>query len=356
MTEMLPRERVVLALNHKTTDRIPVDFWSVDEVMQKLLCYFHTDNPETVLETLKIDMRMVDPDYIGPKEKTFPDGSYITPMGCHKRRVANEFCVYEDFAGFPLDYAESIRDLEAYPNWPDAHMWDWDNLSDKIGNLHDQYYIRLRTGGLFEQAWALRGNEKFFMDMALNPELAHFIMNKLCDFYCDYVTFAMEAAGDKIDMVYTYDDIASQRSLMMSPDMWAEIIKPYHQKLNAVVKKYGKKVMYHSCGAVRPLIDQLIELPIDVLNPLQPLVAGMDLEAIKSVFGQRVCFHGAMDIQELLPMGSPDDIRKEAKRLVKILGKNGGYILAPAHHIQADTSVENVLALYDMENRVLEDE
>ncbi|MDI9481923.1 MAG: uroporphyrinogen decarboxylase family protein [Bacillota bacterium] len=352
MDELLSRERVELALSHKNTDRVPTDFWAVEEVIKNLSIHFNHASEEEILQYLNVDLRFVWPDYIGPANLVLPDGSYIDYMGHHHRIVSNDFCTYEEYAGFPLAYVQTLDDLTRYDKWPDANWWNWDTFSEKIGDLHDKYYIKLHAGGIFEQAWGLRGNEEFFVDMGTNPEIPHYIMNKICDFYCCFIKKAMEAAGDKIDMVYTYDDIASQNSLLMSPGMWAEFIKPYHEKVNKVIKNYGKKIMYHSCGAIRPLIGELQKLHIDVLNPLQPLAKGMDLTEIKNTYGNKLCFHGAIDIQELLPKGPPGRIKKEAQRVVNILGKDGGFILASAHYIQADTPVENILALYDLKCRV----
>ena len=116
------------------------------------------------------------------------------------------------------------------------------------------------------------------------------------------------AAGDKIDLVYTYDDIATQSTLIMSPQMLEEFVYPYHRRLNAVIKRHGKKILYHSCGAVTSQIGALAELPIDILNPLQPRAAGMDFERIKTTWGDKLCFHGGIDIQETLPHGTPEEV------------------------------------------------
>lgn len=150
-----------------------------------------------------------------------------------------------------------------------------------------------------------------------------------------------------MDMVYTYDDVGIQTGLMMSPRMWRTFILPRHQRLNAAIRRYPVRIMYHSCGAIYPLIQALAdEMGIDVLNPLQPRAAGMDLARIKGEFGARLAFHGGIDIQHTLPYGSPGDVRSEVRERCRVLGRGGGYVCASAHYIQADTSLENVLALY----------
>ena len=348
---MLPRERVLRALSHKTTDRVPVDFWATPETTEKLRVHFNTRDDEDILRALDIDIRQFQPLYKGVIEKR-PDGSYIDEMGVHRRPVKNEFCVYEEYASSPLGFVESVKDFEDY-KWPDIDSFDFESLPGRIGEAHKTYYIKMQTGGLFELAWALRGYEQFLIDMIEAPEIAHYIMGRLTDFYCEYVVRAMRYAGDKYDMVYTYDDIASQNTLLISKDMWKEFIRPYHVKLSGVIRGFGKTVMYHSCGAVYDMIPLLAELPIDVLNPIQPLAAGMDFERIKENFGGGLCFHGGMDIQRLLPYGSVEDVRAAARRAIATLGKGGGYILTSAHYIQADTPVNNILAMYETAKNTL---
>ena len=170
MDELLSRERVELALSHKNTDRVPTDFWAVEEVIKNLSIHFNHASEEEILQYLNVDLRFVWPDYIGPANLVLPDGSYIDYMGHHHRIVSNDFCTYEEYAGFPLAHVQTLDDLTRYDKWPDANWWNWDTFSEKIGDLHDKYYIKLHAGGIFEQAWGLRGNEEFFVDMVLTPK------------------------------------------------------------------------------------------------------------------------------------------------------------------------------------------
>jgi len=344
---VLPRERTLTALAHKTTDRVPLDFWGVPEICQMLRTHFHTDNNEGFLQALGIDIRQFQPNYIGPALKKLPDGSFFDAMGTHRRKVRNEFCEYDEYASSPLDYAETVSDLMKY-TWPNIKHFDFASLPEKIGGVHKIYYIKLETGGLFELAWALRGYERFMIDLIEEPEIVHFIMGKITDFYCEYVRRVMQYAGDKYDMVYTYDDIAGQNSLLISKDLWKEFIKPYHVQLNKVIRdECGKTVMYHSCGAVYDIIPLLAELPIDVLNPLQPLARGMDFHLIKHNYGKVLSFHGGIDIQHMLPHGTRQEIEEAVHNAIAVLGENGGYILTSAHYIQADTPVENIVTMYE---------
>lgn len=344
---MTSRERVLQALSHKKPDRVPLDFWAVPETWDKLKIHFNTDDEEDILQKLQIDIRSISPNYIGPEIKKEKDGSYFDDIGVHRRIVKNDFCSYEEYAGSPLGFINEMDDFKKYEKWPSADNYDFENIAQKFGNIHETYYTKLETGGIFELAWALRGYEQFMMDMVINPQIAHYIMDKLTDFWCQYVSKAMTYAVDYYDMIYTYDDIAAQNNLLMSKEMWGEFIKPYHERFNKVIKSYGKTIMYHSCGAVFPLIEDIIKLPIDVLNPIQPLAYGMDMKKIKDTFGGKICFHGGIDIQFVLPKGTEDDVKKAVRHAIDTLGENGGYILTSAHYIQADTPVQNIITMIE---------
>lgn len=345
---MLERERVLLAIGRKSADRTPADFWAVPEMQRKLFGHFGVNALSDLLNCLSVDIREVRPQYIGPKAEVLPDGTFYSTLGAHLKRVENAFSSYYEYASYPLAGCETPDEVLAYPRWPDAARYDWANFSDQIGALHDRYYVKIQLGGLFENAWALRGMERFMIDIAEGSEIPHAIMRRITDYFIEFFTRAMRAACDKIDLAYTYDDIASQRGLLMSPAMWEEYVAPYHRELNRVIHGYGKKIMYHSCGSVYPLIDRIARLPVEVLNPLQPKAVGMDLQKIKAEFGDRLCFHGAIDIQDVLPHGTQRDVQDAVRNAISILGAGGGYILSSSHYIQADTPVENVLAMYDL--------
>ena len=209
------------------------------------------------------------------------------------------------------------------------------------------YHIRYEVGGIFKSSWALYGLDRFLVDLLQKPEVPTAILNCYTDLMIDNVRSLMDVAGDKIDMLYTYDDIAIQNGLLMSPRLWRKYILPCHQRLNKVIKSYGVKIMYHSCGSVIQMIDALIDdVGIEVLNPLQPRAAGMDMQLIKDKFGKRVAFHGALDLQHTLPHGTQQDVYDEVRSRCNILGKDGGYICTSAHYLQADIPLENILTIY----------
>lgn len=348
-SDTTPYQRFEAAVNREASDRTPFDFWAVDEIQERLMTYFQVSSMEEVLQILGIDARIVTPEYIGPALETCPDGSFFTVYGSHRKSVSNEFSTYEEYASYPLAEVQSVQEIETWFRWPKSEYWDWAGLPAQIDalNAKTRYHIRYDVGGIFETAWGLYGMDNFMMALFDKPEIPCAIMDCITDIFIQNVHNLMRVAQGKIDIVYTYDDIAMQNGLLISPKMWKQFILPRHQRLNAVIKQYDLNILYHSCGAVYPMINNLIELMhIDVLNPLQPLAAGMDMQRIKDEFGSRVAFHGGIDLQKTMSSGTPADVTAEVADRLNTIGRGGGYICTTAHYIQADTPLNNILALY----------
>jgi len=346
---MSPYERVETAIALREPDRVPFDFWAVPEMLQRLRAYLRAKDHEEVLRLLGVDCRLVAPDYIGPKPRTLDDGTFCDVWGSHRRLVSNEYSTYEEYATFPLAEAQNVAEVETWDGWPHTEYWDWDGVLPKIKTLNAdvRYHVRYEVGGIFEFAWGLYGLQKFLEDLIQKPEVPCAIMDCYTELFIANVRNLLEAATGQIDMLYTYDDVAMQNGLLMSPEMWRRFILPRHKRLNAVIKRSGVKVMYHCCGAIFPLIGAFVdEMGIDVLNPLQPRAAGIDMLRIKREFGSRLAFHGGIDLQHTLPYGSPIDVRAEVRDRCRVLGRGGGYICSSAHFIQADIPAENIIAMY----------
>jgi uroporphyrinogen decarboxylase len=345
-----PWQRVETALAHREPDRVPFDFWAVPEIWERLRAGLGVAEDEAVLRLLGIDCRMVTTEYVGTRARELPDGTFVDAWGTHRRRVSNPFGTYDEYASHPLAEAETAADVLAW-DWPGPDDWDVSGVYEQCQRLSSEvrYHLRYEVGGIFEWSWALRGFERFLLDLVEKPEVAGAIMDHFTDLYIANTLRVVEAAGGLLDMVYTYDDVGMQSGLLLSPRMWRKYILPRHQRLNAAIRSAGHpvKIMYHSCGAVYRLIGPFIdEMGIDVLNPLQPRAAGMDASRIKAEFGQRLSFHGGVDIQQTLPHGTPEEVRAEVLERCRILGRGGGYICTSAHYLQADTPLENIVAMY----------
>jgi uroporphyrinogen-III decarboxylase len=214
-----------------------------------------------------------------------------------------------------------------------------------IREFKDDYWIvGVTVTTILETAWALRGLEQMFVDMLLDPDLA----NHLLDIpYHYHLTAARKLVELGVDMIWTGDDIGAQHSMLIAPKTWRKLLKPrmanFIEELRAINPNI--KIAYHSDGDIRPVIGDLIEIGVDVLNPIQP--ASMDPAEIKRTYGDRLCFWGTIDEQHTLPFGAAADVRAEVLERLRTIGQGGGLILAPTHHVQLDTPLENFWAMVE---------
>lgn len=385
-----PRQRVLTALRHQQPDRQPVDFLATSEIWRQLREYFDIDerepsdvdffdpNWEAILQRLEVDCRVISYDqFCKPPESAIlpgakvnwwdalsrstpnrmfrqklPDGTWRDIWGHVIGIVQNQSGSYEEFSEWPLGRAESVADLQHHP-WPDPDWWDFSSLPDLLAQYDamGDFHLRFRIGSVFEIAWQLRGMQEFLMDLVRSPEIPLYILDRLTEVHVENTKRVLELAGDRLDMVYIYDDVATQNSLMISQRMYRQFVRPFHERIIAVAKSYGIPVMYHCDGALYPLIPDFIDLGIDLLNPVQADANGMEPARLKAEFGEQLSFHGGIDIIKTLPRGTVDDVRHEVNERIRVLGKNGGYILCSSHHIQSDTPLINVLSMYDIESR-----
>ena len=210
----------------------------------------------------------------------------------------------------------------------------------------DRFRLVCLSSPIFQRAWFLRGFENFLMDLVANERF----VRELIEIILAYTTKVMqEALSYEIDGFFLMDDWGEQSGLLISPDMWRTYLKPGMAKLFRMVKDNGVLLFFHSCGNINALIPELIDMGVDVLNPLQPEV--MDVYAIKREYGALLSFYGGIGTQKLLPSGTVQDVKADVREKVRTLGQNGGYLLAPAHAVQADVPVENVLALVEEMDR-----
>jgi uroporphyrinogen decarboxylase len=203
------------------------------------------------------------------------------------------------------------------------------------------------AGGLLEMAASMRGHSNFFMDMAMNPDFAEGILELVTNYFIDFYDEALNAAGEYIDIVFFGDDYGMQNGTIISPALWRKMIKPRLARLINKIKSYPNiRYQHHSCGAIAPIIPDLVEIGVDILNPIQPSAKGMDPAKIKQEYGKHLVLHGAVDQQGTLPHGTPQDVQQEVAIRMHDLALDGGYIVAVSPNIQADVPPENILALF----------
>jgi len=342
-----PRERVLTALNHEEPDRVPFAWGfgptgeasaALDEWLKPYKSNF------AQLHRLTSDIRSVSPRYIGPK---LPENTNI--WGIPYKKISYGSGNYNEIESYPLGSTDSLDDLNNYP-WPKPEYYDYSDIAGQIEREGEngRYAILSGMGGNpFEMFSWLVGLEETLIKLMLNPEFVHLAMTHITDFFEGHNNKVLEAAGGKIDMVFTADDLGTQHGLMISTDTYRRIIQPYHEKLHDGIHEFGAWTLYHSDGAVAEILPDLIDAGVDILEAVQVDAAGMIPEDLKKRFGKDLCFHGGVSVQKILPFGNPDTVREEVAQLKKTFGAGGGYICAPTHAIQAGTPPENVIAMVE---------
>jgi uroporphyrinogen decarboxylase len=257
---------------------------------------------------------------------------------------------YNERVGHPLAEATTV-DLDRFP-WPDPHdPGRVDGLAQEARHLFEHTDYSLAAGhisaGLFQDCWNLRGMARFLEDMALDRAFAEALLDRVTAIHIAMWEHFLEAVGPYVDVVDTADDLGTQRGLLISPRTYRELIKPRHAALHRAIRKRTEaQILFHSCGAIVPLIDDLIEIGVDILNPIQPLPGRMDPKELGRRYGRRLVFHGGLDVQSLLLTGTPDQVRAHVHRYLDELGPDR-YIMAPANSVQPGTPPENLVAAYE---------
>lgn len=346
VNNMNHRERILAAIHHQPVDRIPTDIWATGEVWDKLRTHFRVGSVIEIYDELDIDGIMgITPPYIGPVVRR--EGDYHeNEWGMGYRIQAYGTGAYDEQVRHPLAAAETIADLEAYP-WPSPDWYDYGALPDLARKYPDRA-IECGYTAVFYYHNLLRGLEQSLMDPLLRPEFTRCLIQHLSDFFNEYHRRCFEATRGLVHVTQVTDDWGSQYGLLTSKKVFDEFYRTATQCAIDLAKAYVIHVFHHDDGDMRPLLPTLVDMGIDILNPVQWRCGNWDLAAIKAQFGGRICFHSAVDNQETLPFGTPDDVRHEVKWLLETLGSDRtGFIIGPCHNLQPVTSVENILALYE---------
>ena len=365
---MTPRERLRAALEHREPDRVPIDIGGsyatgINIVAYEALKRHLGLESETVVASRRSQIAMVEEDIrrrlaidtypLFPRapegsEVIYPDGSYRDEWGVLRRKPeGGHYYVVEA----PLAGEISLADLSSFP-WPDAH--DPGYLrglaeEDRKARQETDYALILSLPvGFVHQSQFMRGYEAWLMDLVLEPSRAEALMDHILEIHLAIIGRMLEAVEGDVDVVLYADDVAFQDRLMVSPELYGRLIKPRQQRLMQFIKaKTRAKILYHTCGAVYPLIGDFIEIGVDILNPIQTTAHGMDIRRIKGKFGGDLCFWGGIDTQHLLPHGSPQEVASATQEVIACLGQGGGYVLSAANNIQADVPPQNILAMID---------
>lgn len=359
--EMTPRERVRTAMSRRKPDKVPKTASFTPAVHEMYRQHVATElgidlsDPEQAaripspadyfgMEVRGVGFRGPNklPDFSAYYEEELPEGTNFNEYGT--AHVPGEFYHFTRYR-FPLERAGSLKDYESYP-WPDfTPAYRHQHLEADVARLHAQnWYVTGGVGHIFEHAWQIRSMEKLFEDMMVRPDMARYLLDRLAE---DRAFQARRCAEAGVDCLICGDDVGMQDRMMMSPAMWREWFKPRWQYVWQVAKKANPEVQlwYHSDGYIEPIIPDLVEIGLEILNPVQPEC--MDPVRLKRQWGDKLAFWGCVGTQTVMPFGTPEEVRATVKWLIDTVGEGGGLLLAPTHVLEPDVPWENILAFFE---------
>lgn len=382
---MTSRERVLISLQHKEPDCVPFDFNSTGATGISLKAYKNLLNhlvlkskvsildfpaqrasvDEILLQRLKVDTKGIYPNApIQWKVSVKEDGDYDyyeDGWGIIRRKPKTGG-LYYDIIGHPLSNI-STPNIERY-SWPDpTNSIIFQGVKEKTTRLYtetDKFLVLGRTfaNGIFTMGAWLEGFEKWFCDLISEPKRVSKIMDKVLELKIKYWERILAEVGNYINAIVEYDDLGTQQGLLISPQLYRKYVKPRQKELFRFIKKRSPAyIFFHTDGSVYDIIPDLIEIGVDILNPIQIGTAKMDANALKAEFGNYLTFWGGgIDTQKTLPCGTPKQVKDEVKRRIKDLSPGGGFVFASVHSIQADVPPENIMAMWEalQENSVYE--
>jgi len=347
---MTRRERVLSAVNHEQPDRTPADFQAVTEIWERLFEHFRTRDMKDVLDRLDIDCAWVDPEVTRKPSEKDNDGLTVGWGGSRIRTVYNAYGAYDEIVRYATDGCDTIEAMEAALALPDLDEYDFSGIIKACEKYGDRFLL----GGFasaFYYPTLVRSMEDILVDMALNEDLIKYLFKRCFDWHMDYHKRLLEAGKGRIDAMQIADDFSTQLDLLMSKEMFARYFRGPLCEYIALANSYGAIPYMHCCGSAYHLIPEFINMGIKILDPVQTVAHNMEPERLKAEFGNKMTFHGAGETQHILPHGTPDEVRQNARMLSHTLGSGGGYILSSCHFLQSDVPIENILAFYEPENR-----
>jgi len=356
-------ERFNAAMQRRSFDRLPRFYAGTNEFSASLEQYLGKDLDSIAQGDFDIDLRLQkgsegnieakswSPAYVGPELKTFEDGSFENIWGSRQKMMYHRDGrgAYTETFDYALDGEITVSDIENH-KWPEADWYDFSSIVSTIEKYPDYpFFVGYWAIGWF--SWEVRGMEQCFMDFILDPKAAEALTTRIADIGYDYYKKLLETVkpyiGKNVVAMHTADDWGAQDGLIMSPDIFYKFYAPHYRRYADLAHSYGLLLEFHSCGAARELYPGMIEVGVDIMNPVQTSAKGMVPHEIKNEFGKDLAFSGGIDVQQLLPNATVQEVKDEVKYLLDSMGKDGGYFPGPAHNIQFGTPPENVVAMYE---------
>jgi uroporphyrinogen decarboxylase len=341
--EMTPRQRWLALLDGKRADRVPTDYQATDEVTARLLADLECPDESALWRRLHVDKRtIVEPRW---ELQHHPDDPRADMWGVRYRSVDYGTGVYEEPVFHPLAVAESVADVHAH-GWPDPDDFDYSPITEAVESDGGYYPMHVGWYEPFLFYGYMRGLQQAFEDLALNPKVADAILGHLFDFHYEHHRRMFEAGRGRIDTTWVAEDLGSQAGPLVSLATYRRFLLPNQIKMADLARSHGIHVMYHTDGAARPFLPDLIDkVGIEVLNPIQWRCPGMERERLVADFGSSVIFHGSIDNQQTLAFGTVVDVVNEVRQSVEIY-RSARWICSPCHNLQPITPTGNVVALY----------
>ncbi len=329
---MTHKERVIASLEHRQPDKTPWNVGFTQKAHAKMVEFYGDPNFHTQLGNHLVGLQPLLPGAWTDDGNFFTDEFGVTWNRTVDKDIGNpDGCTVDE---------NNVDDYE----FPDPHdPRRYERFQEVIDANPDQFIIANLGFSLFERAWTLVGMAKLLMDMVERPEFVEKLLDKILAFNLGIIE---ECCKFPVDAMQFGDDWGQQQGLIMGPVLWRQFIKPRIREMYAAVKSTNKFVIIHSCGDVKLVFPDLIECGLDCFNPFQPEV--MDVCEMKRQFGDRLSFFGGISTQQTLPYGTVDDVRAEVQRNIEVIGKDGGYIAAPAHAIPGDAPPENIHAMLEV--------
>lgn len=372
---MIHRERVLLALDHIEPDRVPLDIGGITcgihrdayknlldylgikeeikiidpaqqvaQISEKVLEFFGVDTRRIQVEAVspQIEISEIKPGYMGFRDK------WGVVWGAPKNR---EHPLYYDIIESPLaDFKE--KDLDHY-DWPElisvSQLKALRKYAEAIKLKGDYALVSGVYGSIWEISWAMRGFEKFFLDLVINPSFAHKLLDIITQYWLSYGEIFFKELGDFFDVVHAGDDLGTQEGPMISLKTFREFLKPRYDLIYKFIHKKTKaKIFYHSCGSITSLLPDLIDIGVEILNPVQTSAYNMSPEYLEKNFGTRIVFWGGgVDNLRVLPCGLPAEVKEDVRKRLEIFMPGGGYIFSSIHNIQSDVPPQNIIAMWE---------
>jgi uroporphyrinogen decarboxylase len=367
------------SIGHKGGDKVPTMYRGEPSTNEKLIKFFNLRNVEDDWEKLTLLLGADNysdgetlggfttyfPKYTGPDFKSLFEVNRFDIWGITTEEIfigKERHIVFSKIP--PLGSRDEIAALNNY-SYPKLDWFDFtvyknnteqisfkshkDQLEIKLSDFKksDDYFLNASClNSIYMVSTYLRGTEKLFMDFLLNPLYAETLISKIGDFMVEFNKKNLASIGEFIDLYGIWDDFADQEGLMISPALWRKFYKPWYLKLINEAKKYNLLVCFHVCGNCSEIIGDLIEIGVDILDPVQVSAKNMSLDNLKEKFGKNICFHGGLDTQKFLPFVTPKEVRKEVIRINNLFAESGGLILGPSHYLTSDIPIDNILAIY----------